>query len=429
MKRRDRSVKPLRGRASLPGDKSISHRALMAATLAAGRSRIANVNVADDVRATAEILTAVGGEARIDRDKTEAVVEGCGWEGLREPEAVLDAGNSGTTLRAMLGLCSAIPGLSVLTGDASLRRRPMLRAVVPLRQMGASIDGRAHGDRAPLTVRGEVLHAVQVDLSVASAQVKTALLLAGLRADGTTVVTEPAASRDHTERMLGARGARVERDGLSVSVRGGEEIIPMDMTVPGDLSSAAFLIVAALLCPGSEIELLGVGLNPTRSGLLETLVEMGASIRTDATDGDGGEPAGSVWVEHSQLTGVDVDVSPSLLDEVPILCIAATQAEGRTHIRGAGELRVKESDRIAAMTDGLTRLGADVEAHPDGLVITGPTPLGGGDIDPRGDHRIALAFAIAGLISQENVVVHGWSCVDTSFPEFLDVLARLQDKR
>jgi 3-phosphoshikimate 1-carboxyvinyltransferase len=429
MKRRDRSVKPLRGRASLPGDKSISHRALMAATLAAGRSRIANVNVADDVRATAEILTAVGGEARIDRDKTEAVVEGCGWEGLREPEAVLDAGNSGTTLRAMLGLCSAIPGLSVLTGDASLRRRPMLRAVVPLRQMGASIDGRAHGDRAPLTVRGEVLHAVQVDLSVASAQVKTALLLAGLRADGTTVVTEPAASRDHTERMLGARGARVERDGLSVSVRGGEEIIPMDMTVPGDLSSAAFLIVAALLCPGSEIELLGVGLNPTRSGLLETLVEMGASIRTDATDGDGGEPAGSVWVEHSQLTGVDVDVSPSLLDEVPILCIAATQAEGRTHIRGAGELRVKESDRIAAMTDGLTRLGADVEAHPDGLVITGPTPLGGGDIDPRGDHRIAVAFAIAGLISQDNVVVHGWSCVDTSFPEFLDVLARLQDKR
>jgi 3-phosphoshikimate 1-carboxyvinyltransferase len=429
MKRRDRSVKPLRGRASLPGDKSISHRALMAATLAAGRSRIANVNVADDVRATAEILTAVGGEARIDRDKTEAVVEGCGWEGLREPEAVLDAGNSGTTLRAMLGLCSAIPGLSVLTGDASLRRRPMLRAVVPLRQMGASIDGRAHGDRAPLAVRGEVLHAVQVDLSVASAQVKTALLLAGLRADGTTVVTEPAASRDHTERMLGARGARVERDGLSVSVRGGEEIIPMDMTVPGDLSSAAFLIVAALLCPGSEIELLGVGLNPTRSGLLETLVEMGASIRTDATDGDGGEPAGSVWVEHSQLTGVDVDVSPSLLDEVPILCIAATQAEGRTHIRGAGELRVKESDRIAAMTDGLTRLGADVEAHPDGLVITGPTPLGGGDIDPRGDHRIAVAFAIAGLISQDNVVVHGWSCVDTSFPEFLDVLARLQDKR
>jgi 3-phosphoshikimate 1-carboxyvinyltransferase len=401
----------------------------MAATLAVGESRIANVSVADDVMATAEIVSAVGGEARIDRHKAEAVVEGCGWEGLREPESVLDAGNSGTTLRAMLGICSAIPGLSVLTGDASLRRRPMLRAVVPLRQMGASIDGRTHGDRAPLTVRGGSLRAVQVDLSVASAQVKTALLLAGLRADGTTVVTEPAPSRDHTERMLAARGARVERDGLSVSVQGGGEINPMDMAVPGDLSSAAFLIVAALLCPGSEIELQGVGLNPTRSGLLETLVEMGASIRTDATDGDGGEPAGSVWVEHSQLTGADVEVSPSLLDEVPILCIAATQAEGRTSIRGAGELRVKESDRIAAMEEGLRRLGADVEARPDGLVITGPTPLRGGDIDPRGDHRIALAFAIAGLISQDNVVVHGWSCVDTSFPEFLDVLARLQDKR
>jgi 3-phosphoshikimate 1-carboxyvinyltransferase len=430
MKRRDRAVRPLRGTASLPGDKSISHRALMAATLAPGRSRIANLNVAADVVATAEVLTAVGGGVRIDRDNAQAEVDGCGWDGLREPEPVLDAGNSGTTLRAMLGICSAIPGLSVLTGDSSLRRRPMLRAVVPLRQMGASIDGRAHGDRAPLTVRGGPLHAVDVDLSVASAQVKTAVLLAGLRAEGTTVVTEPAPSRDHTERMLGALGATLERDGLSVSVRGGGgEIRPMDMAVPGDVSSAAFLIVAALLCPGSEIELTGVGLNPTRTGLLETLVDMGGSITWEATDGDYTEPVGSVRVERSRLTGVDVDVSPSLMDEVPILCVAATQAEGRTRIRGGGELRVKESDRIAAMSDGLTKLGADVEPRPDGLVITGPTPLRGGDVDPRGDHRIALAFAIAGLISQDNVVVHGWSCVDTSFPEFLDVLGRLQDKR
>jgi 3-phosphoshikimate 1-carboxyvinyltransferase len=429
MKRRDRSIRPLRGSASVPGDKSISHRALMAATLAGGESRIADLNVADDVMATADILSALGAAIRIDREKTEAVVEGCGWEGLREPERVLDAGNSGTTLRAVLGICSAIPGLSVLTGDASLRRRPMLRAVVPLRQMGASIDGRAHGDRAPLSVRGGRLSAVELDLPVASAQVKTALLLAGLRAEGTTVVTEPTASRDHTERMLSALGAKVERDGLSVSVQGGGQIDPMTMVVPGDLSSAAFLIVAALLCPGSRISLNGIGLNPTRSGVLETLIEMGASIKTEATDRDGGEPAGSVWVEHSRLTGVDVDVSPSLMDEVPILCIAATQADGRTRIRGAGELRVKESDRIAAMEDGLRRLGADVEALPDGLVITGPTPLGGGDIDPRGDHRIALAFAIAGLVSQDNVVVHGWSCVDTSFPEFLDVLGRLQEKR
>jgi 3-phosphoshikimate 1-carboxyvinyltransferase len=300
---------------------------------------------------------------------------------------------------------------------------------VPLRQMGASIDGRAHGDRAPLTVRGGPLHAVDVDLSVASAQVKTALLLAGLRAEGTTVVTEPSPSRDHTERMLGALGATLERDGLSVSVRGGGEIRSMDMTVPGDVSSAAFLIVAALLCPGSEIELTGVGLNPTRTGLLETLVDMGGSITWEATAGDHIEPAGSVRVEHSRLTGVDVHVSPSLLDEVPILCVAATQAEGRTRVRGGSELRVKESDRITAMTDGLTKLGANVEPLPDGLVVTGPTPLQGGDVDPRGDHRIALAFAIAGLISQDNVVVHGWSCVDTSFPEFLDVLGRLQGKR
>jgi 3-phosphoshikimate 1-carboxyvinyltransferase len=422
-------VRPLRGTTSVPGDKSISHRALMAAALARGTSRIANLNVADDVMATAEILTALGAGMRIDRDKTEAVVEGCGWEGLREPEPVLDAGNSGTTLRAVLGICSAVPGLSVLTGDASLRRRPMLRAVVPLRQMGASIDGRAHGDRAPLTVRGGRLRAVELDLPVASAQVKTALLLAGLRAEGTTVVTEPAASRDHTERMLSALGAKVKRDGLSVSVQGGGQIDPMDVAVPGDLSSAAFLIVAALLRPGSEITLDGVGLNPTRSGVLEALIQMGASIRTETTRGDGGEPAGSVWVEHSRLTGVDVDVSPSLIDEVPILCVAATQAEGRTRIRGADELRVKESDRIAAMEDGLRRLGADVEALPDGLVITGPTALRGGDIDPRGDHRVALAFAVAGLVSQDNVVVREWSCVDTSFPEFLDVLGRLQDRR
>jgi 3-phosphoshikimate 1-carboxyvinyltransferase len=401
----------------------------MAAALAGGTSRIANLNVADDVMATAEILTSLGAGMRIDRDKTEAVVEGCGWEGLREPEPVLDAGNSGTTLRAVLGICSAVPGLSVLTGDASLRRRPMLRAVVPLRQMGASIDGRAHGDRAPLTVRGGPLRAVELDLPVASAQVKTALLLAGLRAEGTTVVTEPAASRDHTERMLSALGAKVKRDGLSVSVQGGGQIDPMDVAVPGDLSSAAFLIVAALLRPGSEITLDGVGLNPTRSGVLEALIQMGASIKTETTRDDGGEPAGSVWVEHSRLTGVDVDVSPSLIDEVPILCVAATQAEGRTRIRGADELRVKESDRIAAMEDGLRRLGADVEALPDGLVITGPTALRGGDIDPRGDHRVALAFAVAGLVSQDNVVVREWSCVDTSFPEFLDVLGRLQDRR
>jgi len=429
MKRRRRSVRPLRGTTSVPGDKSISHRALMAAALAGGTSRIANLNVADDVMATAEILTSLGAGMRIDRDKTEAVVEGCGWEGLREPEPVLDAGNSGTTLRAVLGICSAVPGLSVLTGDASLRRRPMLRAVVPLRQMGASIDGRAHGDRAPLTVRGGPLRAVELDLPVASAQVKTALLLAGLRAEGTTVVTEPAASRDHTERMLSALGAKVKRDGLSVSVQGGGQIDPMDVAVPGDLSSAAFLIVAALLRPGSEITLDGVGLNPTRSGVLEALIQMGASIKTETTRDDGGEPAGSVWVEHSRLTGVDVDVSPSLIDEVPILCVAATQAEGRTRIRGADELRVKESDRIAAMEDGLRRLGADVEALPDGLVITGPTALRGGDIDPRGDHRVALAFAVAGLVSQDNVVVREWSCVDTSFPEFLDVLGRLQDRR
>jgi 3-phosphoshikimate 1-carboxyvinyltransferase len=429
MKRRNRSVRPLRGSTPVPGDKSISHRALMAAALAEGTSRIANLNVADDVMATAEILTALGAGLRIDRDKSEAVVEGCGWEGLREPEPVLDAGNSGTTLRAVLGICSAVPGLSVLTGDASLRRRPMLRAVVPLRQMGASIDGRAHGDRAPLTVRGGPLRGVKLDLPVASAQVKTALLLAGLRADGTTVVTEPAASRDHTERMLSAVGAKVNRDGLSVSVQGGGRIDPMDAAVPGDLSSAAFLIVAALLCPGSEITLDGVGLNPTRSGVLEALVQMGASIKTETTGGDGGEPSGSVWVEHSGLTGVDVDVSPSLIDEVPILCVAATQAEGRTRIRGADELRVKESDRIAAMEDGLRRLGADVEVLPDGLVITGPTPLRGGDIDSRGDHRVALAFAVAGLVSQDNVVVREWSCIDTSFPEFLDVLGRLQGKR
>jgi 3-phosphoshikimate 1-carboxyvinyltransferase len=295
--------------------------------------------------------------------------------------------------------------------------------------MGASIDGRAHGDRAPLTVRGGPLRGVELDLPVASAQVKTALLLAGLRAEGTTVVTEPAASRDHTERMLSALGAKVKRDGLSVSVQGGGQIDPMDVAVPGDLSSAAFLIVAALLRPGSEITLDGVGLNPTRSGVLEALIQMGASIKTETTRDDGGEPAGSVWVEHSRLTGVDVDVSPSLIDEVPILCVAATQAEGRTRIRGADELRVKESDRIAAMEDGLRRLGADVEALPDGLVITGPTALRGGDIDPRGDHRVALAFAVAGLVSQDNVVVREWSCVDTSFPEFLDVLERLQDRR
>ncbi len=437
MRAKRRKERPLRGRVGLPGDKSISHRALIISALATGPSVLTNVNTGSDVRATAAALRALGvrvamEEGDVARDDPEsmsrAVVEGSGFSGLTEADDVIDVGNSGTAIRMLLGVCAPVPGLHVLTGDESIRRRPMLRVVAPLRQMGATIDGRAYGDRAPLTVRGSDLVGVDHDLPVASAQVKSALLLAGARAAGTTSVTEPAPSRDHTERMLQTAGADLRVEGTTVHVTGGAELKAADRTIPGDFSSAMFLVAAALLVEGSDLAVDGVSLNPTRTAALDVLRAMGADIEVTTND-VGDEPVGTIVARHSELAATDIggDVVPQLIDEIPVLAVLATQAGGRTQITGARELRVKESDRIAALARGLTSLGASVAEMPDGLSIEGPAALHGGEVESLDDHRIAMSFAVAGLVAAGNVKVAGWSSVATSFPEFLDVLGRARE--
>ena len=424
MKLGRQSPPALRGTVVVPGDKSISHRALILGALATGRSNVTGINTGADVRATAAMLGHLGVHYEFDRENRKVKIEGQGWDGLHEPDEPLDAGNSGTSMRLLLAVCAGIEGASVLTGDASLRHRPMLRVVAPLRQMGARIDGRKYGDRAPLFVRGGDLAGLDYESTVASAQVKSAVLLAGLRAAGTTSVAEPALSRDHTERMLTAAGVRLERRGLRVAVTGGSEVAPLDWMVPADISAAMFFVVAALILPGSDITVAAVGLNPTRSAALDVLRRMGARIEIEMQSGESGEPRGNLRVIHSDLTGTEVAPAeiPALIDEIPALAIAATRARGATVFRGASELRVKESDRLAALASGLTSLGADVEELDDGLIVRGPTHLTGGEVQSYRDHRIAMAFAVAGLGAAGRVRVRGWSCVETSFPGFLEAL-------
>lgn len=419
------------GQVSVPGDKSITHRALILAALARGRSLVARPNTGDDVAATAAMLRGLGAGCSLDLDKGQAQVEGSGIEGLREPSSVLDAGNSGTSLRLLAGVCAGLGGLSVLTGDDSLRRRPMLRVVAPLRQMGARVDGRDHGNLAPLVVRGGGLTGIDVDLPVASAQVKSALLLAGLAAQGTTEVREPGPSRDHTERMLRSLEVPIELGEGSVAVQGGHQLPSFRAVIPGDISSAMFLIVAASIVPGSDLTITGVGLNPTRTAALQVLRSMGADLRETIEGEELGEPVGSVRVRHSELRGVEVPQAmvPALIDEIPALAVAATQAEGATVFSGVGELRVKESDRIEAIASGLRAIGGRVEVFDDGFTVQGPVALDGGAVDSQGDHRIAMAFAVAGLMARSKVRVERWSCVDTSFPEFLDVMGEATRKK
>ncbi|MDQ3983283.1 MAG: 3-phosphoshikimate 1-carboxyvinyltransferase [Actinomycetota bacterium] len=420
---------PITGTVTVPGDKSISHRALILSALARGTSTVRGLNTGEDVHSTAHAVAALGARAVLE-DEDNVEVEGYGLGGLREPEQVIDVGNSGTSMRALLGVCAGVPGVSVLTGDESLRARPMLRVAVPLRQMGASVDGRAHGELPPMVVRGGDLRGVDISLNVASAQVKTALLLAGLRASGATSVTEPAPSRDHTERMLAAAGVDVSRAGTTCAVTGGSELRPMEWDVPGDFSSALYLLVAALLVPSSELTVSNVALNPTRTAALDVLRRMGADLTVSEKEVVCGEPRGDVTARSSRLTatGIDPREVPALIDELPLLAVAASQAEGTTVVSGAAELRVKESDRIASVVAGLRAIGGRAEETADGMTIEGPARVEGGVVDSRGDHRVAMSFAIAGLVSAEGVRVSRWSCVDTSFPGFLDVLGKAQGR-
>lgn len=406
----------VRGTLALPGDKSISHRAFLIAALAEGTSRLEGVLDSEDCRATARALARMGVDIR-EVSPGSWVVEGRGPDGLAAPEAPLDLGNSGTAMRLLCGLLAARPFPATLIGDASLSQRPMERVAVPLREMGARIE--TDSGRPPVCIDGASLQGITYGTPVASAQVKSALLLAGLQAQGRTCLTEAVPSRDHTERMLPLFGADCEVDGTQICVEGGQALHGAEITVPRDLSAAAFFIVGALIAPGSELKLPGIGVNPRRDGILQILGEMGADLTLDAADSVGREPVGDLTVRSSSLAGIDIgpDLVANAIDEFPVLCVAAACAEGVTTLSGVGELRIKESDRVAAMAEGLETLGVPMEIDDDAVRITGG-PLGGGTIQSHQDHRIAMAFAIAALAASEPVAVEGAQWAATSFPEF-----------
>ncbi|MBE3588721.1 MAG: 3-phosphoshikimate 1-carboxyvinyltransferase [Thermoanaerobacteraceae bacterium] len=418
----------LKGEVRVPGDKSISHRAVMLGALAEGDTCIENFLMGADCLATVRCLSALGVSFTGPDDRGRLTVHGRGAGALREPEDVLDAGNSGTTMRLLLGILAGLPFFSVITGDASLRRRPMKRVTDPLSRMGADIRGRQEGNLAPLAVRGGTLQGMEYTSPVASAQVKSALLLAGLLAAGQTSVTEPAPSRDHTERMLQYFGAIIHRAGRTTRITGGQALHGRPVTVPGDISSAAFFMVAAAVVPGSAVTIRDVGVNPTRDGIIQVLKEMGADIEVFNIHEQGGEPVADVRVRHSRLRGVTVagDLIPRLIDEIPVLAVAGALAEGELVVRDAAELKVKESNRIATVAVELKKFGVDIQELPDGLRVRGGRPLTGARCESHGDHRIAMAMTVAGLAARGKTVIQGAECMDVSFPGFDGILASLR---
>lgn len=419
----------LQGKIRVPGDKSISHRALMLGAIAQGETQIQGLLLGEDPRSTASCFRAMGAE--ISELNTERVqVKGIGLGCLQESADVLNAGNSGTTLRLMLGLLASHPGcLFVVTGDSSLRSRPMSRVVDPLQQMGAQIWGRRGGSLAPLAIQGQALRPIHYHSPIASAQVKSCILLAGLMAEGQTTVTEPALSRDHSERMLQAFGAELISDPEtnSVTVTGPAQLHGQTVIVPGDISSAAFWLVAGAIVPDSELMIENVGVNPTRTGILEALSMMGADIQLENQRVVAGEPVADLRVRSSALNCCTIagDLIPRLIDEIPILAVAAVFAQGTTVIRDAAELRVKESDRIAVMATQLNQLGARVTELPDGLEITGGSSLTGTDVDSHTDHRITMSLAIAALMATGTTTIHGAEAAAVSYPNFVATLQQV----
>lgn len=419
----------LQGRIRVPGDKSISHRALMLGALAQGETEIQGLLLGEDPRSTASCFQALGAE--ISELNTEFVrVKGIGLGNLQEPVDVLNAGNSGTTLRLMLGILASHAGrFFTVTGDSSLRSRPMSRVVKPLQQMGAEIWGRKGNSLAPLAIQGQALKPIHYHSPIASAQVKSCILLAGLSTAGQTIVTEPALSRDHSERMLKAFGANLTTDPEtnSVTIHGPAQLYGQKVIVPGDISSAAFWLVAGAIVPGSELVIENVGVNPTRTGILEALELMGADIQLENQREVAGEPVADLRVRSSSLKSCTIagDIIPRLIDEIPILAVAAVFAEGTTIIRDAEELRVKESDRIAVMAQQLNKMGAKVVELPDGMEITGGTPLVGTDVDSHTDHRIAMSLAIAALVAKGITTIHRAEAAAISYPNFTATLQQV----
>ncbi|MCD6302260.1 MAG: 3-phosphoshikimate 1-carboxyvinyltransferase [Anaerolineae bacterium] len=426
MRVRVRRPTRLSGKVRVPGDKSITHRAILLASMAEGTSRIRDYLDGTDCRATMDCVRALG--AQVTRDGADLVIEGKSFQLWEEPRFPLDCVRSGTTMRLLAGLLAGRPWFSVLTGDPQLLRRPMGRIVEPLRAMGAHIDGRAEGHLPPLAIRGGDLKGIRYEMPVASAQVKSCLLLAGLSAEGETMVIEPGVSRDHTERMLRARGVPVQTRGLCHTLQGPvQDVPPLDVRVPGDFSSAAYLVAAALMGASQPVTVCGVGINRTRTGLLDAIALMGASVDFQSKRDNGGEPVANLVIQAKDLVGATLPQSlvPRMIDEFPVLALLATQASGQTVVTGAQELRSKETDRIAALAAQLGRLGARIEERPDGFLIDGPTRLQGAVVDSGGDHRLAMTLAVAGLVADGETVVEGAECIVDSFPGFDRVIERL----
>jgi 3-phosphoshikimate 1-carboxyvinyltransferase len=419
----------LRGKITIPGDKSISHRSLMLGAIAQGETIIHGLLLGEDPRSTASCFRAMGVEIS-ELNSEKVIVKGNGLGNLEEPFEILDAGNSGTTIRLMLGLLAGHRDrFFVVTGDDSLRSRPMSRVVKPLREMGAQIWGRKAHSLAPLAVSGQSLQPIHYHSPVASAQVKSCILLAGLLTEGKTTITEPALSRDHSERMLRAFGANIDVDGdtNSVTVTGYPTLTGQTVIVPGDISSAAFWLVAGAIVPNSELLIENVGINPTRTGVLEVLQAMGADITLENQRLVTGEPVADLRVKSSQLQATTIagEIIPRLIDEIPILAVAAVFAQGTTIIKDAEELRVKESDRLSVMATQLDRMGAKVTELPDGLEITGGTGLFGTEVDSFTDHRIAMSLAIAALNSRQSTTIHRAEAAGISYPDFVSTLAQI----
>jgi len=415
----------LSGELNVPGDKSISHRSVILGSLAKGRSKVTNFLDGEDCIRTVDAFRKMG--VSIQQEGTDLLIESNGISSFTEPNQPLNFGNSGTGIRLMLGILAGLPFFTTSYGDESLSKRPMDRVVKPLRKMGAEIDGRNDGNLLPISVKGRKLHGIDYKLPVKSAQVKSAILLAGLLAEGETKVTETVPTRNHSENMLQAFGADIHRDAYTTTITSKNQLTATDVHVPGDISSAAFFLVAGAIVPGSKLVLKNVGLNKTRTGIIDVLEQMGAEIKIDNEKVISGEAIGDITISYQSLNGIVIEgeIIPRLIDEIPIIALLATQAEGETLIKDAEELRVKETDRITAVADALNILGAAITPTDDGMIIKGKTVLRGGKIAARNDHRIAMMGAIASLIATEEVIIDDTSCIATSYPTFFNDLESL----
>ncbi|HIT90054.1 MAG TPA: 3-phosphoshikimate 1-carboxyvinyltransferase [Candidatus Merdenecus merdavium] len=422
---KDTKAISMKGNIMIPGDKSISHRAIIFGAIAEGDTKITNFLEGADCISTMECFRDLG--ISIDHQNGEVLVHGKGLYGLSTPDHPLDVGNSGTTLRLLSGILAAQDFTTTITGDESIVKRPMKRIMDPLTMMGADMISIHHNDCAPLLIKGKRMFGIHYLSHVASAQVKSAILLAGLYANEPTSITEPSLSRNHTEIMLKHFGAHVTSNGVTATIHPGQKLIGCEINVPGDISSAAYFIAAGLLVPNSELLIQNVGVNPTRDGLIHVCKQMGGNVTLVNKRTSGGEPIADILVKSSSLNGTTIegDIIPTLIDEIPVIALMACMAKGTTIIKDAAELKVKESNRIDTMVENLSALGADITATEDGMMIKGPTPLHGATIDSKMDHRIAMTFAVANLICHGNITIKGKDCVNISYPSFYEELERL----